>query len=147
MNGSIYFLACILLSGLGIVMPRVIISTAKAPGAIGPYSQAVKAGNTLYISGQIGLDPNSMEVVGGGVEGQARQVLKNFGEILRAGGSTFEQVLKTTVLLKSMDDFGAVNKIYSEFFSKDPPARAAYEVARLPKDVLVEIEGIALVES
>ncbi|QQP52505.1 Ribonuclease UK114, partial [Caligus rogercresseyi] len=118
-------------------MPRVIISTAKAPGAIGPYSQAVKAGNTLYISGQIGLDPNSMEVVGGGV-------LKNFGEILRAGGSTFEQVLKTTVLLKSMDDFGAVNKIYSEFFSKDPPARAAYEVARLPKDVLVEIEGIAL---
>nr|ADD38473.1 Ribonuclease UK114 [Lepeophtheirus salmonis] len=128
-------------------MKRVVISTAKAPAAIGPYSQAVKAGNTLYISGQIGLDPITMQIVNGGVTGQARQVLKNFGEVLKAANCTFDNVVKTTVLLKSMDDFVAVNEIYSEFFPKDPPARAAYEVARLPKDVLVEIEGIAIAEN
>nr|ACO14722.1 Ribonuclease UK114 [Caligus clemensi] len=128
-------------------MKRIIVSTAKAPASIGPYSQAVKAGNTLYISGQIGLDPATMEVVRGGVQAQARQVLQNFGEVLKSGGSSFDQVLKTTVLLKNMDDFAAVNAIYAEFFPKYPPARAAYEVVRLPKDVLVEIEGIAIVEN
>nr|ACO15527.1 Ribonuclease UK114 [Caligus clemensi] len=128
-------------------MKRIIVSTAKAPASIGPYSQAVKAGNTLYISGQIGLDPATMEVVRGGVQAQARQVLQNFGEVLKSGGSSFDQVLKTTVLLKNMDDFAAVNAIYAEFFPKDPPARAANEVVRLPKDVLVEIEGIAIVEN
>jgi len=124
---------------------KTIISTPKAPAAIGPYSQAVKAGNTLYVSGQLGLVPASMELIGGGVEAEARQALQNMGEILKEAGGSYSDVVKTTVLLADMNDFVRVNKIYSEFFSSAVPARAAYQVAALPKAGRVEIEAVAVI--
>jgi len=119
------------------------VSTPDAPAAIGPYSQAIKAGGLLYLSGCIPLDPVTMQVVEGGIEAQTEQVLKNFTAVVKAGGSSLGQVIKTTVFLKNMDDFVTMNGIYSQFFGEHKPARSAVEVARLPKDVLVEIECIA----
>ena len=123
---------------------RKIISTACAPKAIGPYSQAVKAGNTLYISGQIGLDPKTMELRGPDVEAQSEQVLKNIECILSEAGMSFANVVKTTVLLSDINDFAKVNEIYQKYFKEPYPARAAYEVANLPKLAKVEIETIAV---
>ncbi len=124
---------------------RVIINTARAPSAIGPYNQAVVVGSTMYISGQIGMRPGTSSLVEGGVEAQARQALANMGEILRAAGATHRNVVKATVLLASMDDFVTVNGVYSEFFkAPTEPARAAYQVAGLPKGAKVEIEAIAV---
>lgn len=123
-----------------------IVSTPAAPAAIGPYSQAVVHGGLVYCSGQIALDPASMELVEGDVVVQAKQVLANLGQVLEAAGSGFEHVLKTTVFLKDMGEFAAVNEVYATFFSADaPPARATVEVARLPKDVRVEIDCVAVV--
>lgn len=122
---------------------KKIIFTDKAPAAIGPYSQAVQAGNTLYISGQLGLDPATGDFVAGGVEAQATQALENAKAILAAAGYSLADVVKTTVLLKSIGDFAAVNAIYGGYFTNDCPARAAYEAANLPKGGLVEIELIA----
>lgn len=124
---------------------KTVISTAKAPAAIGPYSQAVRAGPTLYISGQLGLVPETMEIISGGVVPEAKQALQNMGEILKEAGASYSDVVKTTVLLADMNDFAAVNKVYSEFFSSSVPARAAYQVAALPKGGRVEIEAIALI--
>lgn len=121
-----------------------IISSDKAPGAIGPYSQAVQAGNLLFISGQLPLNPVSMEMVGVTAAEQAEQVFKNIKAILEEAGLGFEHVVKTTVLLKSIGDFAAVNEVYARQFKGDYPARAAYEVANLPKNSLVEIEAIAV---
>jgi len=121
-----------------------IISTPLAPAAIGAYSQAVKAGNTLYISGQLGLDPGSMKLVDG-VVNQTRRALENMGHILNAAGGTYTNVVKCTILLADMNDFVEVNKVYSEFFGKSLPARAAYQVAALPKGGRVEIEAVAVV--
>lgn len=123
---------------------RKIISTAKAPGAIGPYSQAVLVDRTMYISGQLGMEPQSGSLVAGGVANEARQALVNMGEILKAANCDYNNVVKTTVLLASMDDFATVNEVYKEFFSKNFPARAAYQVAALPKGGKVEIEAIAV---
>ncbi|CAM9567236.1 2-iminobutanoate/2-iminopropanoate deaminase-like [Lethenteron reissneri] len=123
---------------------RRIISTAKAPGAIGPYSQAVLVDRTMYISGQLGMEPQSGSLVAGGVANEARQALVNMGEILKAANCDYNNVVKTTVLLASMDDFATVNEVYKEFFSKNFPARAAYQVAALPKGGKVEIEAIAV---
>ncbi len=125
---------------------RVIVSTMKAPAAIGPYNQAVVVGNTMYVSGQLGMRPGTSELVRGGVREEARQALTNMGEILRAAGATHRNVVKATVLLADMGDFAVVNEVYSEFF-KTPvePARAAYQVAGLPKGGRVEIEAIAIV--
>lgn len=123
---------------------KKIISTDQAPAAIGPYSQAVEAGNTLYISGQIPLDPQSGEIVPGGINEQTEQVMKNIGAILNKAGYTYENVVKSTVLLKNMSDFKVMNDIYGKFYSSNPPARAAYEVACLPLNVLIEIETIAV---
>ncbi|XP_032817361.1 2-iminobutanoate/2-iminopropanoate deaminase-like [Petromyzon marinus] len=123
---------------------RKIISTAKAPGAIGPYSQAVLVDHTMYISGQLGMEPQSGSLVAGGVANEARQALVNMGEILKAANCDYNNVVKTTVLLASMDDFATVNEVYKEFFSKNFPARAAYQVAALPKGGKVEIEAIAV---
>ncbi|XP_078722437.1 2-iminobutanoate/2-iminopropanoate deaminase-like [Lampetra fluviatilis] len=123
---------------------RRIISTAKAPGAIGPYSQAVLVDRTIYISGQLGMEPQSGSLVAGGVANEARQALVNMGEILKAANCDYNNVVKTTVLLASMDDFATVNEVYKEFFSKNFPARAAYQVAALPKGGKVEIEAIAV---
>ncbi len=122
---------------------KQVISTAKAPKAIGPYSQAIKAGDLLFCSGQIALDPVTMQIIGTNAAEQARQVLLNLMAVLEAAGSNLDQVVKTTIFLKNMADFAAVNEVYAEFFKADPPARSTVEVARLPKDVLVEIEALA----
>ncbi|MEK3785171.1 MULTISPECIES: RidA family protein [Paenibacillus] len=119
------------------------ISTERAPGAIGPYSQAMQAGDFIFTSGQLGLDPATGEF-GQGVEEQARLSLNNVKAILEEAGSSLSNVVKTTVFLKDMNDFAKVNEVYSSFFEQPYPARSAVEVARLPKDALVEIETIAL---
>jgi 2-iminobutanoate/2-iminopropanoate deaminase len=127
---------------------RTIIATNEAPRAIGPYSQAVRTGNWLFTSGQIALDPETQQVVSGGIAEQATQVFTNLKAILEAGGSSFTQVVKATVFLKNFDDFAAMNAIYAEHLAPagtQPPARTTVEVSRLPKDVLLEIELVALV--
>ena len=122
---------------------KKIIHSNNAPAAIGPYSQAVLAGNTLYISGQLGLDVKTGEFAGATVVEQAVCALNNASEILKEAGYTFDDVVKTTVLLKDIKDFAAANEVYAKYFTKDYPARAAYEVANLPKGGLIEIELIA----
>lgn len=123
---------------------RKIIATDQAPAAIGPYSQANVFGNLVFTSGQIPLAPASGEIIGTTIEEQTRQVLTNVKNLLEASGSSMNQVLKTTVFIKNMDDFAKMNAIYAEFFTEGSyPSRSAVEVARLPKDVLVEIETIA----
>ncbi|XP_032413784.1 2-iminobutanoate/2-iminopropanoate deaminase [Xiphophorus hellerii] len=123
---------------------RRIITTAKAPAAIGPYSQAVVVDRTVFVSGQLGMDPASGQLVAGGVQAQARQALVNMGEILKAAGCGYGNVVKTTVLLANMNDFVNVNDVYKQFFSTNFPARAAYQVAALPRGGLVEIEAVAV---
>ena len=120
------------------------VATDQAPAAIGPYSQAVKAGNMLFVSGQIPLEPTSGGLVEGGVEAQTHQCLKNLTAILKAAGTDLKQVVRTTIFLKDMNDFGRVNEVYGSYFPAPFPARACVEVARLPKDVAVEIDAIAL---
>lgn len=122
---------------------KKVIYTDKAPAAIGPYSQAVRAGNLLFVSGQIPVNPVTNTVVEGGIEAQARQVLDNIMAILGSQGLTPGCVVKTTVFLQDMADFQIVNAVYAEYFITDAPARACVQVAKLPKDVLVEIEAIA----
>lgn len=123
---------------------RKIVSTKKAPAAIGPYSQANIFGNLIFTSGQVPLDPDTGEIVGTTVEEQTKQVFKNIGALLEEAGSSFDQVLKTTVFIKDMNDFAKVNEIYGSYFTEGAfPSRSAVEVARLPKDVLVEIETIS----
>jgi len=124
-------------------MKKEIICTSKAPAPVGPYSQAVKTGNTLYCSGQIPLNP-STGAIPDGIEAQTRQVLENLKAVLKVGGADFSNVVKTTVFLKDMNDFPAMNAIYGSAFTDAPPARSTVQVARLPKDVLVEIDAIAV---
>lgn len=123
------------------------VHTDAAPAAIGPYSQAVVAGGVVYCSGQIALDPVSGALIEGDVATQTRQVLRNLEAVLAAAGSGLDRVVKCTVFLKSMDDFAKMNAVYTEFFPAWKPARAAVEVSRLPRDVAVEIDCIALVQS
>jgi 2-iminobutanoate/2-iminopropanoate deaminase len=123
---------------------RQVISTTDGPKAIGPYSQAVKANGLVFLSGQISLDPATQQLVTGDVAAQTERVLQNITAILRAAGTSLTQVVKTTVFLKSMNDFAAMNEVYGRHFTVEPPARSTVEVARLPKDVLVEIDVIAL---
>ena len=123
---------------------KTIVQTEKAPAAIGPYSQAVKAGGFVFLSGQVALDPASGQVVAGDVRAQTERVLKNLQAVLVAAGSSLAAVVKTTVFLADMNDFAAMNEVYGRFFSSDPPARATVQAARLPKDVQVEIDLIAL---
>ena len=124
-------------------MAKNIIATKNAPGAIGPYSQGIKANGFVFASGQIGLDPATGEFVKGGITEQSRQVLLNVKNVLEAAGSGLDKVVKTTVFLKDINDFAAMNAVYSEFFKTDCPARSAVQVAALPKGALVEIEVIA----
>ena len=119
------------------------VHTDAAPAAIGPYSQAIRAGDFLFVSGQLGLDPATKKLVEGGVAAEAGRALENIGAILEAAGGTPADVVKTTVLLQSMDDFPRLNEVYARYFADEPPARAAYQVARLPLGALVEIEAIA----
>lgn len=127
-------------------MDRQTVSTDKAPAAIGPYSQAVRVGDLLFTSGQIALLPNG-NLLEGDVAAQTEQVLNNLQAVLEAGGSSLANVIKCTCFLKDMAHFGTMNEVYGRFFENEPPARSAVEVARLPKDVLVEIEAVALVVS
>lgn len=124
---------------------KEIISTENAPGAIGPYSQAIKANGMLFCSGQIPIDPATGEFVEGGVAEQTEQVFKNMIAVLEAAGSNLEGVVKTTVFLADMNDFGAMNEIYARYFDANKPARATVQAARLPRDARVEIECIAVV--
>jgi len=123
------------------------ISTAQAPAAIGPYSQAIRSGNLILVSGQIPLDPSTGQLVEGDAAVQTERVLRNLAAILDAAGASLAQVLKTTVYLKDLGDFGKMNEVYARFFGDRPPARATVEVARLPRDVSVEIELVAEVGS
>jgi 2-iminobutanoate/2-iminopropanoate deaminase len=123
---------------------RETISTKDAPQAIGPYSQAIKANGFIFTSGQIAIDPGTQQVVTGDVAAQTERVLRNLSEILEAAGSGLGKVVRSTVFLKDMNDFIAMNQVYGKYFSSAPPARSTVEVARLPRDVLVEIDVIAL---
>lgn len=124
---------------------RNVIATDKGPKAIGPYSQGIKAmGGLIFLSGQIPLDPSTQQLIEGDIQAQTDRVLKNVEGILEAAGSSLKAVVKTTVFLKNMSEFAAMNEVYGKYFTEEPPARSTVEVARLPKDVLVEIEVIAL---
>ena len=125
-------------------MKHQVIHTDNAPKAIGPYSQAVKAGNMLFVSGQVPFVPETMEIVEGDVKAQTAQSLKNVQAILAEAGLDFSHVVKSTVFIKHMNEFAQINEVYAEFFGENKPARACVEVARLPKDVKVEIEVIAI---
>lgn len=125
-------------------MKKEVISTSKAPAAVGPYSQAIKVDNFIFTSGQIPFDPETNELVGEDIESQTRQVLKNVTAVLEAAGATLDDVVKTTMFIQNMDDFNTINEIYGEFFTENPPARSAVEAARLPKNVLIEVEVIAI---
>ena len=123
---------------------REVIATNEGPKAIGPYSQAIKANGLVFLSGQIALDPATQQLISGDVAAQTERVLQNLAGILKAAGSSLHQVVKTTVFLKNMSDFAAMNEVYGRYFTEAPPARSTVEVARLPKDVLVEIDVVAL---
>ena len=125
-------------------MKREVISTDKAPAAVGPYSQAVRAGDFVFAAGQVAIDPAAGKLIGGDVAAQTRQALTNLSAVLAAAGSSLDRVVKTTVFLKDIGDFKAMNAVYAEFFPSDPPARSTIEVAALPLGALVEIEAIAV---
>ncbi|GAB6181836.1 RidA family protein [Desulfotomaculum defluvii] len=127
-------------------MNKEIISTEKAPAAIGPYSQGVKVGNLLFISGQIPIDPATGNVVEGDVQAQTKQSIKNLQGICEAAGASLKDIVKTTVFVNDMNQFAKVNETYGEFFKEEAPARACVEVSCLPKNVMVEIEAIVLVK-
>ena len=125
-------------------MEKKVVNTDQAPAAIGPYSQAVKVGEMVFVSGQIPIDPATGDIVQGDIKAQTRQVLTNLNAVLTAAGSSLEKTVKTTVYITNMDEFTQVNEVYSEFFKDQPPARACVEVSRLPKGVAVEIDAIAV---
>ena len=123
---------------------RQVVKTGKAPEAIGPYSQAIKAGGFVFVSGQIPIDPETGQFVAGGIAEQTRQVMKNLAAVLDAAGSDLQLVVKTSVFLADMEEFAAMNEVYGKFFGDDPPARATVQAVRLPRDARVEIEAVAL---
>lgn len=127
-------------------MEKLEIKTSTAPEAIGPYCQAVRIGNTIYLSGQIPLDPETMEMVQGGIKEQTRRVLKNLMAVLKEAGAVLGNVVKTTVYLSDMSQFADMNSVYAEFFENHKPARATVQVAGLPKEALVEIEAVAVLD-
>ena len=125
-------------------MNRSIVSTDRAPAAVGPYSQAVAAGDLVFTAGQVALDPQTGDLVGEDVRAQTRQVMENLAAVLSAAGSSLDKVVKTTVFLTKMDDFAAMNSVYAEFFASNPPARSTVQVGALPRGCLIEIEAIAV---
>ncbi|MGH9554828.1 MAG: RidA family protein [Terriglobales bacterium] len=120
------------------------VATTDAPRAIGPYSQGIKAGGFVFVSGQVAIDPATNKLIEGDIRAQTERVLKNVSAILEAAGTSLDQVVKTTVFLKNMEDFVPMNEVYATFFDAEPPARATVEASKLPKDMLVEIDAIAL---
>jgi 2-iminobutanoate/2-iminopropanoate deaminase len=129
---------------MGCCNQKVVVTSEKAPKAIGPYSVGVKAGHFVFVSGQLGFDPASGNLVEGGVEPETRQLLTNMSNILEAAGTSLASVVKTTVFLRDINDFARMNAVYGEFFTENPPARSAFQVAALPRGAAVEIEAIAL---
>jgi 2-iminobutanoate/2-iminopropanoate deaminase len=127
-----------------VISTREVISTNEAPKAIGPYSQAIRAGGFVFVSGQVSIDPATQQLVNGDITAQTDLVLKNLSAILDAAGSGMEQVVRCTVFLKNISEFGAMNEVYARYFTSKPPARSTVEASRLPKDVLVEIDAIAV---
>lgn len=127
-------------------MNKQVISTQNAPAAIGPYSQAIKVGNLLYTSGQVPFDPKTMEVVSQDIKEQTKRVMENLKAIFDEAGTSFDKVVKMTVFIKDMNQFGDINEVYGQYFGETPPARSCVEVARLPRDVGIEIEAIAIVD-
>ncbi|MFQ3662871.1 MAG: RidA family protein [Chloroflexaceae bacterium] len=125
-------------------MHRTVVSTERAPAAIGPYSQAIAAGNLIFLSGQLPVDPATGELIDGDIAAMTRQIFKNIETVLAAAGSTLGKVVKVTVFMADLNDFQAMNAAYAEFFPHDPPARSTVQVARLPRDARIEIEAIAL---
>ena len=123
---------------------RDVIATDQAPKAIGPYSQAIRSAGLVFTSGQVAIDPATQQVIAGDIAAQTDRVLKNLSAVLQAGGSSLDKALRCTVFLKNMGDFAAMNEVYGRYFGQAPPARTTVEAARLPKDVLVEIDVIAL---
>jgi 2-iminobutanoate/2-iminopropanoate deaminase len=123
---------------------RQVVKTGRAPAAIGPYSQAIKAGGFVFVSGQIPIDPETGQFVAGGIAEQTRQVMKNLAAVLEAAGSDLQLVVKTSVFLIDMEEFATMNEVYGKFFSDEPPARATVQAGRLPRDARVEIEAVAL---
>lgn len=147
MKHSVLFCAAALLIAGGASaqsLSKEIIATKAAPAAIGPYSQAIKSGQALYLSGQIAIDPQTGELVAGGVEEQGRRVLENLKAVLAANGMTLDDVVSTTVYVKDLNDFAKLNAVYAQYFQQKPPARSTVQVARLPKDSLLEISAIAI---
>jgi len=130
----------------GVGLEREVIRTDRAPVPVGPYSQAIRVDNSVFTAGQIGLDPATGKLVDGGIQSQTRQVLQNLSAVLEAAGTSLEHVVKTTVFLSDLNDFGEMNEVYAEFFADHPPARSAIQAARLPLDALIEIEAVAIVE-
>lgn len=124
---------------------RAAIATDSAPAAIGPYSQAIRAGNMIFTSGQIPVDPATNAVVAGGIEEQAHQVMKNLIAVLDASGSSMANVVRTTCFLRDLNDFAAFNQVYASYFENDPPARSTVQVVKLPLDVMIEVDCIALI--
>lgn len=131
-------------AGSGHAQEKKVISTPDAPQAIGPYSQAIKAGKTLYLAGQISIDPKTKQLVTGTIEEQTKLVLENLKAVLAADGMTMDHVVSTSVFLKDLNEFGKMNEVYATYFTSAPPARATVEVSRLPRDVKVEISAIAV---
>ncbi len=126
-------------------MQKKIISTNKAPQAIGPYSQAVRFNNLLFVSGQIPIEPKSGEILKGNIKEQTKQILENLNSVLTAGGSSLNNVLRTTIFLANLEDYAAVNEMYAQFFDESQPARSTVQVSRLPMDVQIEIDAIACI--
>jgi 2-iminobutanoate/2-iminopropanoate deaminase len=139
----VYTLPALEQGGQGSLAVRQAVTTASAPKAIGPYSQAIRAGSLLFVSGQVPIDPETGNLVDGDIATQTRRVFDNIGAILKAAHGTFDQVVRTTVYLADMNDFAAMNEVYGTYFSSPAPARATVQVARLPKDARVEIDVIA----
>lgn len=125
---------------------RKVVHSAKAPGAVGPYSQAIQTENLVFTAGQIALDPSTGKLVEGGITEQTRQVMENLRAVLEAAGTDFSKVVKSTVFLSDINNFSQMNEVYSEYFTVEPPARSAFQVAALPLGAMVEIEMVALVE-
>lgn len=143
MRGLLAVSACVLVLAACREHPQVIV-TDNAPKAIGPYSQAVRAGDTLYVSGQIAIDPATGEIVKGGIEAETRQALENLKAVLDAAGYSPENVVSCQVFLADIDDFAAMNKVYAGYFPRQPPARATVEVAELPRDARIEVSAVAV---
>lgn len=125
---------------------KKVVSTDKAPGAIGPYSQAIKTDSLLFVSGQLAIDPASGDLLVGDIKAETRQALLNLGNILQAAGTSLDRVVKTTLFIKSMNDFPLINEVYAQFFTHEPPARSCVEVSSLPKNANLEVEAVALLE-